>query len=74
MLEKVKIERLDGFEAIVGKSLQDEKFSKRFGFVCTYDDKSKFRLNTMLQKQGLQMNQDDTFFLMVAILGETTVN
>src|SRR5690606_1456539 len=35
--------------------------SKRFGFVCNYDDKSKFRLNTMLKKQGLQMNQDITF-------------
>lgn len=49
------------FEAIVGKSLQDGKSSKRFGFVCTYDDKPRFRLNTMLQKQGLQMNQDITF-------------
>lgn len=27
------------FEAIVGKSLQDDKPSKRFGFVCTYDDR-----------------------------------
>jgi hypothetical protein len=49
------------FEAIVGKSLQDEKPSKRFGFVCKYDNKPKSRLNTMLQKQGLQMNQDITF-------------
>jgi len=49
------------FEAIVGKSLQDEKPSKRFGFVCQYDDKPKSRLNTMLQRQGLQMNQDITF-------------
>ena len=49
------------FEAIVGKSLQDEKPSKRFGFVSKYDDKPKARLNTMLKKQGLQMNQDITF-------------
>lgn len=49
------------FEAIVGKSLEDEKPSKRFGFVCKYDDKPKFRLNAMLQKQGLQANQDITF-------------
>jgi hypothetical protein len=49
------------FEAIVGKSLQENKPSKRFGFVCKYDDKPKSRLNTMLQKQGLQRNQDITF-------------
>lgn len=49
------------FEAIVGKSLQEDKPSKRFGFVSTYDDRPKSRLNTMLQKQGLQMNQDITF-------------
>ena len=49
------------FEVIVGKSLQDEKPSKRFGFVCQYDKKPKARLNALLQKQGLQMNQDITF-------------
>ena len=38
------------FEVIVGKSLQDEKPSKRFGFVCQYDKKPKARLNALLQK------------------------
>ncbi len=49
------------FEAIVGKSLQEDKPSARFGFVCQYDDKPKSRLNTLLQKQGFQMNQEITF-------------
>lgn len=49
------------FEAIVGKSLQDNKPSKRFGFVTLYDDKPKRRLHDMLQKQGLQLNQAITF-------------
>lgn len=49
------------FEAIVGKSLHETQPSKRFGFVCKYDDKPKSRLNTMLQKQGFQLNQDIVF-------------
>ena len=49
------------FEAIVGKSLHDTHPSKCFGFVCKYDDKPKSRLNTMLQKQGFQMNQEIIF-------------
>jgi hypothetical protein len=49
------------FEAIVGKSLHETQASKRFGFVCKYDDKPKSRFNTMLQKHGLQMNQEITF-------------
>ena len=49
------------FEAIVGKSLHETQPSKRFGFVCKYDDKPKSRFNTMLQKQGFQMNQNITF-------------
>lgn len=49
------------FEAIVGKSLHETQSSKRFGFVCKYDDKPKSRLNTMLQKQGFQMNQEIVF-------------
>ena len=48
-------------EAIVGKSLHETQPSKRFGFVCKYDDKPKSRFNTMLQKQGFQMNQNITF-------------
>ncbi len=49
------------FEAIVGKSLHETQPSKRFGFVCKYDDKQKSRLNTMLQKHDFQMNQDVVF-------------
>ena len=49
------------FEAIVGKSLHETKPSKRFGFVCKYDNKPKSRINTMLQKQNFQMNQDIVF-------------
>jgi hypothetical protein len=49
------------FEAIVGKSLHETQSSKRFGFVCKYDNKPKSRLNTMLQKQGFQMNQEIVF-------------
>jgi hypothetical protein len=49
------------FEAIVGKSLHETQPSKRFGFVCKYDDKPKSRFNTMLQKQGFQMNQEIVF-------------
>jgi hypothetical protein len=49
------------FEVIVGKSLQEEHASKRFGYVSTYDTKSKRRLHEMLKEQGLQMNQEITF-------------
>lgn len=49
------------FEVIVGKSLQEEHASKRFGYVSTYDTKSKRRLHEMLKDQGLQMNQEITF-------------
>ena len=49
------------FEAIVGKNLQSEKPSKRFGFVSNYDTKPKRRLYELLEKEGLQMNQAITF-------------
>lgn len=49
------------FEVIVGKSIQEEHKSKRFGYVATYDTKSKRRLHEMLKEQGLQMNQEITF-------------
>jgi hypothetical protein len=49
------------FEAIVGKSLHETELAKRFGFVCKYDNRPKSRLNTMLQKQGFQMNQEIIF-------------
>ncbi len=49
------------FEIIVGKSMTGEQPSKRFGFVNTYDTKSKRRLYEMLKSQGMQMNQQITF-------------
>jgi hypothetical protein len=49
------------FEVVVGKSIQAERPSKRFGYVSTYDTKPKRRLYEMLKEQGLQMNQAITF-------------
>ncbi len=49
------------FEVIVGKSISDEKDSKRFGFVRTYDEKPKRRLFETLKQQGFQLNQQITF-------------
>ncbi|MBU2454280.1 MAG: ISKra4 family transposase, partial [Proteobacteria bacterium] len=49
------------FEVIVGKSMKEEKDSKRFGFVKTYDEKSKRRLFETLKSQGFQFNQQITF-------------
>ncbi len=50
------------FEAIVGKSLQENTKPKRFGYVTNYEQKPKRKLYEMLKKQGLQMNQEVTFF------------
>lgn len=49
------------FEAIVGKSVQEDKEAKRFSFVVDYDRKPKRRLYEVLKNQGLQMNQAITF-------------
>ncbi|HEK3807938.1 TPA: ISKra4 family transposase [Legionella pneumophila] len=49
------------FEVIVGKSMQENSPTKRFGFVATYDTKPKRKLYEMLRNQGLQMNQAITF-------------
>jgi len=49
------------FEVIVGKSLQEGHQPRRFGYVVNYDQKPKRRLYEMLEKQGLQLNQDITF-------------
>lgn len=49
------------FEVIVGKSLA-ETGSKCLAFVNRYDTKRKRRLFTMLKSQGMQMNQQVTFF------------
>jgi len=49
------------FEIIVGKSMAGEQSPKRFGFVNTYDTKSKRRVYEMLKAQGMQMNQQVIF-------------
>ncbi len=46
------------FEAIVGKSASDEGDGKCFGFVTTYDDKSKRRLHDLLQTQTKVLNDE----------------
>ena len=59
--EKAKNRKVGCFEVIVGKSLQEQKESKRFGFVSTYDTKPTRRLYEMLKNQEFQMNQQITF-------------
>ncbi len=62
-------EKKRNFEVIVGKSIlafkrgedTSEPSSKCFGFVQSYDSKSKRRLFEVLQSQGMQMNQQLTF-------------
>jgi hypothetical protein len=50
------------FEVITGKSIADDGTSKCFGLVPTYDTKPKRRVFEVLQSQGMQMNQQITFF------------
>ena len=47
---------------IVGKSMAEDRPSRCFGFVQTYDDKPKRRLFELLKGQGMQMNQRVMFF------------
>lgn len=50
------------FEVITGKSIADDGTSKCFGLVNSYDEKPKRRVFEMLNSQGMQMNQQVTFF------------
>ena len=50
------------FEVITGKSIADDGSSKCFGLVKSYDQKPKRRVFEVLQSQGMQMNQQVTFF------------
>jgi hypothetical protein len=50
------------FEVIVGKPIPEEGTSKCFGLVQSYDDKPKRRLFEVLKGQGMQLNQQITFF------------
>jgi hypothetical protein len=55
--------RRDGwFEVIAGKSMPTDGPAKCFGFVQTFDTKPKRRLFEVLKSQGMQMNQQVTFF------------
>jgi hypothetical protein len=47
---------------IAGKSLSEDRPSRCFGFVQTYDEKPKRRLFELLKGQGMQMNQRVMFF------------
>jgi len=49
------------FEVIVGKSISKTRKPKRFGFVQTIDDNPQRRMLDVLNKQGLQGNQQITF-------------
>ena len=50
------------FEVIAGKSVTDDGASERYAFVHNYDEKSKRRVFIELRSQGMQMNQQVTFF------------
>jgi hypothetical protein len=49
------------FEVIVGKSVPPNQPAKYFGFVQSYDTKSKRRLSAVLQSQGVQDTRPLTF-------------
>ena len=49
------------FEVVVGQSIAEDRDSRYFGLVQSFDDKPKRRLHEILREQGLQMNQDITF-------------
>src|SRR4029453_6841848 len=49
------------FEVIVGKAVPPDQPAKCFGFVQTYDTKSKQRLGAVLQSQGVLDTQPLTF-------------
>jgi len=56
-----KNRKAGSFEIIVGKSMEGELPSKRFGFVNDYDTKPKRRVYETLKAQGMQMNQQVIF-------------
>src|ERR1019366_1510727 len=56
-----KNRKAGSFEIIVGKSMEGEQPSKRFGFVNDYDTKPKRRVYETLKAQGMQMNQQVIF-------------
>ena len=49
------------YQAIIGKSIPEDRPAQFFGFVYRYDEKPKRRLFDLLQGQGMQPNQQVTF-------------
>jgi hypothetical protein len=54
-------DKQNNFEVIVGKCFSKTKKGKRLGFVQTLDKNPKKRLMKLLNRQGLQANQQITF-------------
>ena len=59
--EPDRMRREANFEVVVGQSIAEDRDSRYFGLVQSFDDKPKRRLHDVLREQGLQMNQDITF-------------
>ena len=56
-----RMRREANFEVVVGQSIAEDRDSRYFGLVQSFDDKPRRRLHEVLREQGLQMNQDITF-------------
>jgi len=54
-------DKKNNFEVIVGKCFSKTQPSKRMGFVQTLEDNPRRRLMQLLDKQGMQANQQITF-------------
>ena len=59
--EPDRMRREANFEVVVGQSIAENRDSRYFGLVQSFDDRPKRRLHEVLREQGLQMNQDITF-------------
>ena len=59
--EPDRMRREANFEVVVGQSIAEDRDSRYFGLVQSFDDRPKRRLHDVLREQGLQMNQDITF-------------
>ena len=59
--ESARAGRQGNFEVVVGQSIAEDRDSRYFGLVQSFDEKPKRRLHEILREQGLQMNQEITF-------------
>ena len=59
--EHGRARRDSNFEVVVGQSIAENRDSRYFGLVQSFDDRPKRRLYEVLREQGLQMNQEITF-------------